>query len=139
MKAMSQNGVNYHFDKIEESVKRSQSQSQSQGGVKMKLFAQIGEPDKGDTTNDVTKQWPNTRKLVEMGSIRLDEVEEDQLEKNQYIIFDPIPRVKGIEPSDDPLLEMRASLYLTSGKERRAAKVQQKETNEVNHGTLQSH
>jgi catalase len=39
----------------------------------------------------------------------------------QQIIFDPIPRVEGVESSDDPLLEDRANVYLISGKERREA------------------
>jgi catalase len=37
------------------------------------------------------------------------------------IIFDPIPRVEGIDPSDDPLFEVRAALYLLSGRRRRSA------------------
>ena len=37
------------------------------------------------------------------------------------IIFDPIPRVDGIEPSNDPLFELRAAIYLLSGRRRRAA------------------
>jgi len=35
-------------------------------------------------------------------------------------IFDPIPRVEGVGASSDPLLEMRATVYLISGRERRA-------------------
>ena len=41
----------------------------------------------------------------------------------QTTIFDPIPRVAGIEPSDDPLLELRAAVYLISGRRRRKAEV----------------
>jgi catalase len=37
------------------------------------------------------------------------------------IIFGPIPRVDGIDPSADPLLELRAAIYLLSGRRRRAA------------------
>jgi len=37
------------------------------------------------------------------------------------IIFDPIPRVDGIEPSADPLFQPRADVYLLSGRRRRAA------------------
>ena len=40
--------------------------------------------------------------------------------EQQHIIFDPIPRVDGIEPSDDPLLDPRATVYLMSGRRRRA-------------------
>jgi catalase len=42
-------------------------------------------------------------------------------EEHRRIIFDPIPRVDGIEASDDPLLELRAAIYLLSGRERRQA------------------
>ena len=42
-------------------------------------------------------------------------VAEDAREQKK-IIFDPIPRVDGIEPSDDPLLELRAAIYLLSGR-----------------------
>jgi catalase len=45
----------------------------------------------------------------------------DNAKEAQRIIFDPIPRVDGIEPSDDPLLELRAAIYLISGRQRRAA------------------
>jgi catalase len=37
------------------------------------------------------------------------------------MIFDPRPGVEGIEASDDPLFEVRAALYLMSGRRRRAA------------------
>jgi len=36
-------------------------------------------------------------------------------------IFDPIPRVDGIETAGDPLFESRAESYLFSGRKRRAA------------------
>jgi hypothetical protein len=37
------------------------------------------------------------------------------------IIFDPIPRVDGIDTSGDPLSEVRSDIYLLSGRRRRAA------------------
>ena len=36
-------------------------------------------------------------------------------------IFDPIPRVDGIDPSDYPLIQVRGAIYLLSGRKRRAA------------------
>ncbi len=45
----------------------------------------------------------------------------DNAAEQKQIIFDPIPRVDGIEPSDDPLLELRAAVYLLSGRRRRSA------------------
>ncbi len=41
--------------------------------------------------------------------------------EQRRIIFDPIPRVDGIEASADPLFQPRADLYLLSGRRRRAA------------------
>ena len=38
----------------------------------------------------------------------------------EALIFDPIPRVDGTEPSDDPLLDPHAAVYLASGRRRRA-------------------
>jgi catalase len=45
----------------------------------------------------------------------------DEAHEQKQTIFDPIPRVDGIEPSDDPLLELRAAVYLMSGRRRRSA------------------
>jgi catalase len=45
----------------------------------------------------------------------------NEAHEQKNIIFDPIPRIDGIEPSDDPLLELRAAIYLLSGRRRRAA------------------
>jgi catalase len=41
--------------------------------------------------------------------------------EQKQVIFDPIPRLAGIEPSVDPLLELRAAVYLISGRKRRTA------------------
>jgi catalase len=46
---------------------------------------------------------------------------DDQAPERRKIIFDPVPRVEGIESSGDPLTEVRSDLYLLSGRRRRAA------------------
>ena len=74
----------------------------------------------GDVTDDVTLHWPADRKVVRLGTFTLDAVVPDEAAAMQRIIFDPIPRTEGIEPSDDPLLEFRAAVYIISGKRRRA-------------------
>jgi catalase len=58
---------------------------------------------------------------VELGSLKLESIVKDQAKEQKYIIFDPIPQVEVAEPSDDPLLEFRAAVYLISGWERRSA------------------
>ncbi|KAI6888102.1 hypothetical protein KC360_g3709 [Hortaea werneckii] len=109
-------GPDYLFDELPTRM--------DQGPVVFKLLAQLAE--EGDPTDDATRHWSEERKLVELGTIRLEAVmPEAQSEREQKrIIYDPIPRVEGIEPSADPLLEMRAAIYLISGKERRAASVE---------------
>lgn len=86
-----------------------------------KLQAQIAQ--EGDVTDNATVLWPEEREIVELGTIKVEKVVSDSesLEKQKRDIFDPIPRTEGIEASDDPLLEMRANVYLVSGKERREA------------------
>jgi catalase len=59
--------------------------------------------------------------LLDLGALSLTQPVADDDHEQKQIIFDPIPRVDGIEPSDDPLLELRAALYLLSGRRRRAA------------------
>ena len=46
----------------------------------------------------------------------------DELAPEQRkIIFDPLPRVDGIDPAGDPLTDVRSEIYLLSGRRRRAA------------------
>lgn len=83
------------------------------------LKAQIAEA--GDVVDDATVHWPSDRKLVVLGKIVLEDLVPNGDKEQKNIIYDPIPRVQGIEPSADPLLEMRASVYLISGRQRRNA------------------
>src|SRR5215472_6829091 len=58
---------------------------------------------------------------IEFGRVELTGIESANDQEQQQVIFDPIPRVDGIEPSADPLLELRAAVYLLSGRRRRQA------------------
>jgi catalase len=104
--------ANFHFDEIADRI--------SKGPIRFKILVQIAAPD--DPTDDSTEHWPETREQFELGTIELNELIPDGLAQQKHIIFDPIPRVDGIEPSADPLLELRAAIYLLSGRERRAVK-----------------
>jgi len=87
-----------------------------------KLVAQVAE--EGDVTDDATVHWPETRQIIELGEVKVETLipEAEQGPAQQKIIYDPIPRgVDGVEPSNDPLLEQRAGVYLVSGKIRREA------------------
>jgi len=103
--------ANFLFDEIAARIKR--------GPVQLQVLVQLAES--GDTVDDATALWPENRQLLQLGTIALTErVSEEDSEKRR-IIFDPIPRVDGIDPSSDPLLEPRADVYLMSGRRRRAA------------------
>jgi len=108
----SKTGRNYLFDEIRGRI--------AKGPVRFQIVVQIAEP--GDVTDDATVHWPETRQLVNFGTLELTNVVPDNDAEQQHIIFDPIPRVDGIDPSADPLLELRAAVYLLSGRQRRAAK-----------------
>ena len=89
------------------------------GPIKFKIAAQLA--DEGDEVNDATIHWPANREIFEIGTLTLTSPVPDAAAEQKHIIFDPIPRVDGIEPSDDPLLELRAAIYLLSGRRRRSA------------------
>jgi catalase len=101
----------YLFDEIAERIAKAP--------VRFKLAVQLAED--GDVVDDATKHWPDSRTVLQLGTIELTAPVADNAHEQQHIIFDPIPRVEGIEPSDDPLLELRAAIYLISGRQRRAA------------------
>jgi catalase len=104
---------NYHYEEIAERV--------AKGPVRFKIVVQIADP--GDVVDDATIHWPESRQTIEFGTVELDQVMPDSVAQQKHIIFDPIPRVEGIEASADPLLELRAAIYLLSGRRRRAATV----------------
>jgi catalase len=103
--------ADYHFDEIAARV--------AKGPVRFRIVVQVAEP--GDVTDDATAHWPESRRLAEFGTVEIDAVAPDSPAEQKYIIFDPIPRVDGIEASGDPLLELRAAVYLLSGRRRREA------------------
>lgn len=105
---------NYHHDEIVTRVAKEP--------VRFKLLVQLAAS--GDVTDDATVHWPESRQVVDLGAIELTDAVKDNAAEQKQIIFDPIPRVDGIEPSADPLLELRAAIYMLSGRRRRAAKLE---------------
>jgi catalase len=71
------------------------------GAIQFRIFAQIAEP--GDEVNDATIVWPNSRPEIELGLLTLSERVDELEPEMRKIIFDPIPRIDGLEPSDDPI------------------------------------
>ena len=91
----------------------------AEGPIRFDIQVQIA--NESDTVDDSTIHWPNDRPLIQFGSLALTQKVTDDQQQQKQIIFDPIPRVDGIDPSDDPLLELRAAIYLLSGRRRRQA------------------
>jgi len=103
--------ANYLFDELARRV--------AAGPIRFDIHVQVA--NEGDIVDDATIHWPEDRKLIRFGSIALTARAADDEQQQKRIIFDPIPRVDGIEPSADPLLELRAAIYLLSGRRRRQA------------------
>jgi catalase len=108
-------GSNSLFDELSERI--------AQGPIGFQILVQVA--DDGDAIDDATIHWPEDRPTIRLGKIVLTAVAAENEREQKKIIFDPIPRVDGIEPSDDPLLELRAAVYLLSGRRRREAPVAQ--------------
>ena len=103
--------ANFLFDEVATRI--------AAGLIQFKLLVQLAEEE--DVVNDATIHWPAERTLLELGAIELTAPVVTDAADQKHIIFDPIPRVDGIDPSDDPLLELRAAIYLISGRSRRSA------------------
>src|SRR5436309_1085338 len=86
--------------------------------VKLGVFVQMAEP--GDDVADASVTWPDNRPEIPFGTVSLTARVDDQVPDRRKIIFDPLPRVDGIDSSGDPLTQVRADIYLLSGRRRRA-------------------
>ncbi|HEY2413469.1 MAG TPA: catalase family peroxidase [Pirellulaceae bacterium] len=91
------------------------------GPISYRIFVQLAGP--GDEVNDATAVWPDDREEIEFGTVTLTERVNELAPDMRKIIFDPRPGVDGIAPSADPLFDIRAALYLVSGRRRRAATI----------------
>ncbi len=87
--AAAKKSPNFLFDDIKDRIAR--------GTVKMRIVVQVAS--EGDVVDDSTIHWPNERPLMEFGTIELNGLVPEGDDAQRQIIFDPIPRVDGIEPS----------------------------------------
>jgi catalase len=95
---------NFLFDELKERIGKTP--------VAFRLLVQLANP--GDPTSDATSVWPDDRKKVELGIIRLTSVDAKSAETEKAMIFDPTHLTDGIELSDDPLPAFRAQVYSIS-------------------------
>ena len=101
--------TNYLFEELTQRI--------AAGPIRFDIHIQIANDI--DIVDDATIHWPVDRRELPFGTLVLTSEVENNASEQQHIIFDPIPRVDGIDPSGDPLLETRADLYLLSGRRRR--------------------
>lgn len=102
---------NFLFDEI--------GQRLAKEPVKLGVYVQMAEP--GDDVTDASVTWPDNRTEIPFGTITLTARVDDLVPDRRRIIFDPLPRVDGIDSSGDPLTDVRSDIYLLSGRRRRSA------------------
>jgi catalase len=97
-------GPNYLQEEIQHRLAR--------GPAEFRLYVQL--PNPGDPTNDGSIVWPDNRKRIQLGTIRLTKVEPNQEELQRSLTFNPTFLTSGIELSDDPLVPLRSAVYALS-------------------------
>jgi len=76
--------------------------------VRFRLLVQLA--DAGDVTGDATKIWPDSRPTVELGEIAITKALDTKKLENS-LLFMPTNLTKGIDVSDDPILNTRTEAY----------------------------
>jgi catalase len=74
----------------------------------------------GDQTKDPSRPWPDTRTVVDLGVLTLDQPVADSLEMQKNLLFLPNRLTDGIELSDDRLPVIRSEVYALAFARRRS-------------------
>ena len=105
--------ANYLMDEVPQRL--------AQGPIKFGIYVQLA--DSGDEVDNATTVWPDSRTEVEFGTLALTGRRDAADPEMRKIIFDPVPRVNGIDPSPDPLIELRGrSIWQAAGGDGRRAR-----------------
>jgi catalase len=91
----------------------------AKGPYRLGVFVQMAAP--ADDVTNASLPWPDDREEISFGTITVTARVDDHAPDLKKIIFDPLPRVDGIDSSGDPLTDVRSDLYLFSGRRRRKA------------------
>ncbi len=78
-------------------------------------YAQIGQP--GDVTDDPSMAWPESRKLVKLGTVTITRLDSEPAKSDKALLFLPGRLPAGIEIAD-PMIAMRSAAYPISFGER---------------------
>jgi catalase len=84
----------------------------ARGPVRFRLLAQLARP--GDPTADPSQAWPDDRELVDLGEIALTSPVADNAAAEKELMLLPGNLADGIEPSDDPMIDVRNEAYAVS-------------------------
>ncbi len=87
------------------------------GPARFRIVVQLA--GEGDKVDDATEVWPDDRPTVELGVLSIIRTVADNDAAQRALAFDPLHLVDGIEPSDDPLLELRSAAYAVSRRRRK--------------------
>ena len=97
-------GANYLQDEIRERLES--------GPVEFTLEVSIAED--GDDPDDPTEPWPDERRRVTVGTLRIDGLDESRERDGDVLVFDPTRVTDGIELSGDEILRIRPDAYAVS-------------------------
>jgi len=70
--------------------------------------------EEGDAIDDPTVAWPDERENVELGRLEVTGVATDRERDGDVLVMDPGRLTDGIEPSADPILNVRSDAYAES-------------------------
>jgi catalase len=80
----------------------------SAGAVKFKLLLQVA--DEGDTLDDPSIAWPDSRPIAELGTIQMSMPTAQPINADRKVLFSPGNLVDGIEAAD-PMISARSGAY----------------------------
>jgi len=95
---------NFLMDELPERLKH--------GPVTFRLKVQLAAA--RDSTRDPTQPWPDDRPVVDLGTMTIDKAVANSTEAEKPLMFLPGQLANGIEPSDDPLIDVRDAAYPVS-------------------------
>ncbi|WP_293903711.1 catalase [Phenylobacterium sp.] len=103
-------GPNYLQDELPQRLAR--------GPIVFDWYAQVAEP--GDVIDNPSIAWPESRRLVKLGTVRVDHLAPDPIATEKATMFRPLSVPVGIAPAD-PMLGVRQAAYPLSFAHRQGA------------------
>jgi len=77
--------------------------------IRYRVMAQLAHDD--DQTTDASKAWPADREWVDLGVVEMTGPDTERERDGDILVNDPMRVTDGIEPPDDPILQIRTHVY----------------------------